>query len=513
MKAKHVILYLLLAIVSSSCIREEALNAEADILSCILPGVAMTTSPIINNNSITIFVGPGTDISELTPEFTLTPGATISPLSGTERNFNTPQEYTVTAADGVWKKTYIVSVIDTELATNYNFEDTLGGKKYYIFVEREGDKVVMEWASGNAGYAMTGVAKTADDYPTFQTIVSKHPLWSLTKDGFLSYRYATWSSRSLIEFDVGILVSVPAEIWRMVDSVIFVAIAVLLSKLLVNDDEKSFFYNCLACFFVGLFIISFSKILESAGWLATTTNYIWPICFILLHFYLLKEYVFKNAIEALKQEENTEIGTKFLISRNLYWRYAIDQASKALNYDGVVFVGSEAGTRGIRIDKNGAISMNPLKKGRFIPKNDPNYERKVLNEILNTMNGKEFPVKVFYGELADVMSQDMTRKSLRESTLMFKKNEALGVLGLSNIPSVDKIGEMVNHLDDYNDDEKKAIYAIMRMRVCRDYKIEDIQAYKMSKQEKLEYKQMHEQYIKQFAKGYTYSREEATNER
>lgn len=168
MKAKHIVVYLLLAIVSSSCIREEALNAEADILSCILPGVAMTTSPIINNNSITIFVGPGTDISELKPEFTLTPGAAISPLSGTERNFNTPQEYTVTAADGVWKKTYTVSVIDTELATNYNFEDTLGGKKYYIFVEREGDKVVMEWASGNAGYAMTGVAKTADDYPTFQ---------------------------------------------------------------------------------------------------------------------------------------------------------------------------------------------------------------------------------------------------------------------------------------------------------------------------------------------------------
>ena len=104
MKAKHVIVYLLLAIVSSSCIREEALNAEADILSCILPGVAMTTSPIINNNSITIFVGPGTDISELKPEFTLTPGATISPLSGTERNFNTPQEYTVTAATVFGKK-------------------------------------------------------------------------------------------------------------------------------------------------------------------------------------------------------------------------------------------------------------------------------------------------------------------------------------------------------------------------------------------------------------------------
>lgn len=168
MKAKHVIFYLLLVIISSSCIRDEAPNAEADILSCKLLEVVMTTHPIINNNSVTLFVGPETDISELAPEFTLTPGATISPQSGTVRNFNSPQKYTVTAADGVWKKTYTVSVIDTELATNYHFEDTLGGKKYYIFVEREGDKVVMEWASGNAGYALTGVPKTADDYPTFQ---------------------------------------------------------------------------------------------------------------------------------------------------------------------------------------------------------------------------------------------------------------------------------------------------------------------------------------------------------
>lgn len=138
------------------------------------------------------------------------------------------------------------------------------------------------------------LAVVTADYTTFQTIVSKHPLLSLTKNGFLSYRYATWSSRSLIEFNVGVLVSVPTEIWRILDSVIFAAIAVLLSKLLANNNESPFFYNCLACLFVGLFILTFSKILESAGWLATTTNYIWPICFILIHFYLLKEFIFKN---------------------------------------------------------------------------------------------------------------------------------------------------------------------------------------------------------------------------
>ncbi|MDD3038702.1 PCMD domain-containing protein [Bacteroides sp.] len=168
MKAKHVIIYTLSIILSTACIRDEAPNAEADIVSCSLPGVIMTTNPIINNNSVTLFVAPGTDLTTLAPEFTLTPGAKIAPVGGTERDFHSPQTYTVTAADGFWKKLYSVSVVDTELATNYNFEDTLGGQKYYIFVEREGGKVVMQWASGNAGYALTGVPKTADNYPTFQ---------------------------------------------------------------------------------------------------------------------------------------------------------------------------------------------------------------------------------------------------------------------------------------------------------------------------------------------------------
>ena len=80
-------------------------NAEADILSCKLPEVVMTTHPIINNNSVTLFVGPETDISELAPEFTLTPGATISPQKRKLcETLNSPQKYTVTAADGVWKK-------------------------------------------------------------------------------------------------------------------------------------------------------------------------------------------------------------------------------------------------------------------------------------------------------------------------------------------------------------------------------------------------------------------------
>lgn len=169
MKINVLITSILWILFTTSCIREEALHAEADILSCTLPGVTLTTRPIIDNDAISLFVEKGTNIAQLAPEFTLTPGATIEPPSGTIRNFDLPQYYVVTAADGVWKKTYSISVIDSELGTRYDFEDTLPGQKYYIFVERSNGKVVMQWASGNPGYALTGVPKSADDYPTLQT--------------------------------------------------------------------------------------------------------------------------------------------------------------------------------------------------------------------------------------------------------------------------------------------------------------------------------------------------------
>ena len=51
-----------------------------------------------------------TDLSKQSPEFTLTPGATISPASGTTRDFSEPQYYTVTSEDGIWKKRYEVNL-------------------------------------------------------------------------------------------------------------------------------------------------------------------------------------------------------------------------------------------------------------------------------------------------------------------------------------------------------------------------------------------------------------------
>lgn len=169
MKDKYSIIYFILILTFTACIRNEAANSEADILSCTVPEVALLTDPIIQNDAIIILVPPGTEINSLSPEFTLTPGATIDPPSGTSRNFESPQTYIVTSADRQWKKAYKISVIDSELKTLYQFEDTLGGYNYYVFVEKDAGKVVMQWASGNPGFALTGVPKTAEDYPTLQT--------------------------------------------------------------------------------------------------------------------------------------------------------------------------------------------------------------------------------------------------------------------------------------------------------------------------------------------------------
>jgi hypothetical protein len=51
----------------------------------------------------------GTNRNGLAPVISLSPGATISPLSGAGQNFNNTVNYTVTAQDGTTKKTYAVT--------------------------------------------------------------------------------------------------------------------------------------------------------------------------------------------------------------------------------------------------------------------------------------------------------------------------------------------------------------------------------------------------------------------
>lgn len=100
---------LMAGVMFSSCIKDEPLNAEADITGITVDGPKLIRQPVITNNEVHFYVNGWEDVTHLAPKFTLTEGATIEPASGTERDFTQSQVYTVTSQDGKWKKTYKVS--------------------------------------------------------------------------------------------------------------------------------------------------------------------------------------------------------------------------------------------------------------------------------------------------------------------------------------------------------------------------------------------------------------------
>jgi hypothetical protein len=112
----------------------------------------------------------------------------------------------------------------------------------------------------------------------------------------LAWRYGDWSSRWVIELFLMPLAALPKIVWNFLDSVIFLLMAVLIPRLTLNmekiNEKKSLIYNSLSCILLLIYIYSVSQTLSSAGYISTTLNYTWPLFFGLLHFYLLKKYVF-----------------------------------------------------------------------------------------------------------------------------------------------------------------------------------------------------------------------------
>lgn len=173
MKLNNLAAYLLLGFIATSCIQDEAPNAEADILTCTVPGDALNREPIIENDKITLILKKETDITVLAPQFTLTPGATINPESGTIQDFSEPQYYEVISEDRQWKKRYKVEASYSGVTNSvYHFENarlsSTGSYQEFYETDLHG-KESMRWASGNPGFAMTGVKGGYDAYPTYQS--------------------------------------------------------------------------------------------------------------------------------------------------------------------------------------------------------------------------------------------------------------------------------------------------------------------------------------------------------
>lgn len=103
-----------------------------------------------------------------------------------------------------------------------------------------------------------------DDMVYFKTLLDGRSIWQI-----LVHRYQTWSSRLGIEFVLIPLVHATI-LWRVLDTLVFASIPVLFDRLLEADLG-------LRRWIAGFTLLYPFSDMMSAGWISTTTNYLWPL--------------------------------------------------------------------------------------------------------------------------------------------------------------------------------------------------------------------------------------------
>lgn len=169
----------------AGCFKDEPLNAECDILEAVVDvdrpeEVFFQASDTLqrvksDESAIRFSVRRSADLTRLAPRFRLTPGATISPASGTAHDFSQGAvTYTVTSEDGQWQRRYEVAfqpvTITRTDTVSYDFEHYRlddNYQKFYVWYEEDADgRQQPLWASGNGGFFIANQSKGAADYPT-----------------------------------------------------------------------------------------------------------------------------------------------------------------------------------------------------------------------------------------------------------------------------------------------------------------------------------------------------------
>lgn len=101
---------------------------------------------------------------------------------------------------------------------------------------------------------------------------------------WLVERYATWSSRTMIEGLMMVVLAVSVWLWRVLDTFLIVSIFVMISMLFFSKEHLRYKNTCLVL--LGLTVTW--ELFGEAGWAATTLNYIWPLAFGLIALYSVK---------------------------------------------------------------------------------------------------------------------------------------------------------------------------------------------------------------------------------
>lgn len=183
MNIKQLTLLLCGSFAMCACIQDEALNSEAAIDGCSGADVQLSTINA-NEKMVDVFVHRGANLAKQQLIFTLPQGATIKPNEIRDEDYGNlydftgaeaSRQFTVTSENKQFQPVYTVKIRPTELPTFYRFEDLIvaNNTPYNIFYEftpgsSQGVSQVLQWSSGNPGFALTGMADGSSDYPTMQ---------------------------------------------------------------------------------------------------------------------------------------------------------------------------------------------------------------------------------------------------------------------------------------------------------------------------------------------------------
>lgn len=173
----------------TSCFKDEPLNSECDIEEAFIhadnpeevffqPSDSLVR--VASTQTVVVFkqLRQGADLTAVAPQFRITPGATITPASGSVQDFSQGEvEYKVTSEDGEWSRTYLVRVTAEEPkpeekadTLKYDFEHfflEIRNNKYYVWSDLLADGTeALNWATGNGGFAIARGKAKPDEYPT-----------------------------------------------------------------------------------------------------------------------------------------------------------------------------------------------------------------------------------------------------------------------------------------------------------------------------------------------------------
>lgn len=118
----------------------------------------------------------------------------------------------------------------------------------------------------------------------------------MTLTEYWAMRYQTWSSRLIIETLLIMFVKVAPIFWKLADSLVSVVLAYAIVTLFLKKKSSTSTWLVVAL----IMIYPFNQ-MTSAGWIATTMNYFWPLAFGLFAMIPIRRYLDQEPVHPVEQ--------------------------------------------------------------------------------------------------------------------------------------------------------------------------------------------------------------------